>query len=226
LMPRPTVERIVASAIVNRGFRPSGARAAADEVVLALDEAEALRLADLEGLYQRAAAQRMGVSRQTFGRIIESARRKTADALLNGKKLRIAGGVVSVQKESPRPLLVAVPTTARGQVETHFGRCERLTVFTLGTDEAIQSEESVEAAIGPGCRSIVISRLSALGVKALVVGCIGDGAIHVCTAHGIAVVRGASGSAGEAAMAYGRGELEDSGVACGGTCKTIARGCR
>ena len=51
------------------------------EVLLTLDEYEAIRLADLEGLYQEQAATRMNVSRQTFGRIVEAARRKVADVL-------------------------------------------------------------------------------------------------------------------------------------------------
>jgi predicted DNA-binding protein (UPF0251 family) len=65
-----------------------------EEVVLALDELEALRLADREGQYHQAAARRMKVSRATFGRILETARHKVADALLRGKALRIDGGPV------------------------------------------------------------------------------------------------------------------------------------
>jgi len=63
-----------------------------EEIVLAVDEFEAIRLADLEGLYQEQVAERMGVSRQTIGRILEIARKKVADALVNGKVLRIEGG--------------------------------------------------------------------------------------------------------------------------------------
>ncbi|MGM0578909.1 MAG: DUF134 domain-containing protein [Myxococcota bacterium] len=63
-----------------------------DEVTLTVDEVEALRLADLEGRYQQDAAESMGVSRATFGRIVASARRKTAEALVGGKALRIEGG--------------------------------------------------------------------------------------------------------------------------------------
>jgi len=68
-----------------------------EEMLLTLDEYESLRLADLEGLYQEQAASRMNVSRQTFGRIIEAARRKVADVLVNGKTLRIEGGPVSIK---------------------------------------------------------------------------------------------------------------------------------
>ena len=64
-----------------------------EEVRLSADELEALRLGDLEGLYHEEAAGKMGVSRQTFGRIIEGARRKVAGALVDGKALRIEGGI-------------------------------------------------------------------------------------------------------------------------------------
>jgi rubrerythrin len=57
-----------------------------------MDEFEAIRLADLESLYQEQAATEMNVSRQTFGRIIESAHRKVAEALVKGKALKIEGG--------------------------------------------------------------------------------------------------------------------------------------
>jgi len=67
-----------------------------DEVVMALDEFEALRLADLDGLYQEQAAAQMNVSRTTFSRIIDAAHRKIADALVHGKALRIQGGPVQV----------------------------------------------------------------------------------------------------------------------------------
>ena len=60
-----------------------------EEVVIELDELEAIRLADAEGLYQEDAAQKMKISRQTFGRIVESAHSKIADALVNGKAIKI-----------------------------------------------------------------------------------------------------------------------------------------
>jgi predicted DNA-binding protein (UPF0251 family) len=65
-----------------------------EEVNLTLDELEAVRLADLEGLYQEDAAKKIGISRQTFGNIINSAHKKIADVLLNAKALKIEGGVV------------------------------------------------------------------------------------------------------------------------------------
>jgi predicted DNA-binding protein (UPF0251 family) len=65
-----------------------------EEINLTLDELEAVRLADFNGLYQEDAAKRMDVSRQTFGNIINSAHKKIADVLLNAKALKIEGGTV------------------------------------------------------------------------------------------------------------------------------------
>jgi len=76
-------------------FKPAGVpMTALDEVVLTLDEFEAVRLADLELLYQEQAAVQMDVSRTTLARILEAAHRKVADALVHGKALRIQGGPV------------------------------------------------------------------------------------------------------------------------------------
>ena len=69
-----------------------------EESALTIDEFEAIRLADLDGLYQEEAAKKMDVSRQTFGNIIQSARKKIADALVHAKALRIEGGVVEMTR--------------------------------------------------------------------------------------------------------------------------------
>jgi predicted DNA-binding protein (UPF0251 family) len=80
-------------------FKPRGIPASQlEEVVLSLDEFEAIRLADLEGLYQEEGARKMNISRQTFGRIIDSAHKKIADVLVNGKALKIEGGEVTVRE--------------------------------------------------------------------------------------------------------------------------------
>ena len=63
-------------------------------VALGLDELEALRLADLEGLYHEEAARRMGISRATFGRILAAARRKVARALIEQCVLAVGEGPV------------------------------------------------------------------------------------------------------------------------------------
>ena len=89
-MPRPKCCRRIGAEPGSTYFKPRGIPLAElDEIVLAPDEFESVRLADLEGLYHQVAAERMGVSRQTFGRIIAAARAKVAEALVKGKALRI-----------------------------------------------------------------------------------------------------------------------------------------
>jgi predicted DNA-binding protein (UPF0251 family) len=101
-MPRPKCCRQIGAMPGRTCFQPEGTTALpCEEVHLTLDEYEAIRLADLEGLYQEQAALRMNISRQTFGRIIEAARRKVADVLVNGKVLKIEGGSVSMKSEIP-----------------------------------------------------------------------------------------------------------------------------
>ncbi len=63
-----------------------------EAVTLTLDEFEAIRLADFLGYYQEKAAEMMGVSRQTFGRILDSAHKKIAEAIVFGKCLKIEEG--------------------------------------------------------------------------------------------------------------------------------------
>jgi uncharacterized protein len=92
-MARPKQCRRVGSMPGSHYFKPKGIPLSIlEEVALAMDEFEAIRLADLEGLYQEQAAERMKVSRQTFGRIIESAHKKIAEALVKGKALKVEGG--------------------------------------------------------------------------------------------------------------------------------------
>lgn len=89
-MPRPCKKRSVKAFPQVNFFKPRGIALNDLEVFeIGIDELEAIRLADLEGLYQADAAERMGVSRQTFGNIISSARKKVAAALTNGGAIRI-----------------------------------------------------------------------------------------------------------------------------------------
>jgi len=98
-MPRPCrCRRIRCSPDVNY-FKPRGIPVDdLEEINLTLDELEAVRLADFEGLYQENAAKQMNISRQTFGNIINSAHKKIADALLHAKALKIEGGIVKKEE--------------------------------------------------------------------------------------------------------------------------------
>lgn len=89
-MPRTTKCRRVCCEPSVRMFQPD--QRPEEWVDLSVDELEAIRLCDLEGLEQDEAAERMDISRGTFQRILYAARRRTAEALCQGKGLRIGGG--------------------------------------------------------------------------------------------------------------------------------------
>lgn len=96
-MPRPHKPRCVAHEPESVYFKPRGVpMVELEEVVLGLDELEALRLVDYQSLSQEQAGEEMGVSRGTIGRLLEKGRRTVADALLHGHALRIEGGSVTL----------------------------------------------------------------------------------------------------------------------------------
>jgi predicted DNA-binding protein (UPF0251 family) len=89
-MTRPRKRRFVEGVPTVRYFKPVGVPLAElENVVLTPDEIEAIRLADLEHLYQQEAAESMGVSRQTFGRILSAAHEKIAHAIIHGHAFTI-----------------------------------------------------------------------------------------------------------------------------------------
>ncbi len=92
-MPRPCKWRTVAAIPLATYFKPAGIPLRLlSEVRLAVEEMEAIRLKDLEGLEQEECAQKMSISRPTFHRVLKAARQKVADAFMNGKAIRIEGG--------------------------------------------------------------------------------------------------------------------------------------
>jgi len=98
-MARPKCRRMIVGVPTNVLFKPAGIPTIdLEELVLEPDEFEAIRLADGERMYQQDAAEKMGVSRQTFGRILENARGKIAQALTQGMALRIE------TEETPRDI--------------------------------------------------------------------------------------------------------------------------
>jgi predicted DNA-binding protein (UPF0251 family) len=100
-MPRTKCLRQIENVPEATYYKPAGIPMRfLDEVIITLDEAEAIRLADFEKYYQEEAARRMNISRQTFGRIIESAHQKIAEAFIQGKAIRIEGGNVQFKNES------------------------------------------------------------------------------------------------------------------------------
>lgn len=99
-MPRPLKCRAIADDPEHCCFGPFFPGSAEPEpLVMTFDEFEAIRLADVEGLYQEEAARRMQVSRQTFGNILLSARRKLGEMLVLGRIINVKGGNIMISSE-------------------------------------------------------------------------------------------------------------------------------
>ena len=115
-MGRPEKIRRVGCMAGGRAFKPVGRPIGSLGVEeLRLDELEALRLADLEGLYQEAAAERMGVSRPTFARILARARAAVARALVEERVLVVGEGPVVAGPQGPLPCPVHEGGGRRGR---------------------------------------------------------------------------------------------------------------
>lgn len=109
---------------------------------------------------------------------------------------------------------IAVPSDD-GMVDEHFGHCREFQIFRVEGDSLVE-EQSVPSLDGCGCKSGVAEVLARFGVTHIVAGNMGEGAVRVLAANGMSVVRGASGSAREAAASFAKGILTDSGVGCAG----------
>ena len=126
-MPRPPIERAVGGVPRVPLFKPAGVPGRdLEQLPLAVDELEAIRLVDREGLSHEQAAAAMGVSRQTVGRVLERGRAKVAEALVDGKAILIGGGQYRV---APRQLCCA----ACGEVWTSDPDAEPLSCPSCGS---------------------------------------------------------------------------------------------
>ncbi len=95
-------------------FSPRGKPGRPDEVFLTIDQFEAIKLADLQGFDQSQSAVAMGVSRPTFGRILRAARKVMANALVNGKIIKIGVGDVQIGVRQQSVIRIgASPDSAR-----------------------------------------------------------------------------------------------------------------
>jgi predicted DNA-binding protein (UPF0251 family) len=89
---RPRKKKIIQEQPRTDHFTPRGRPGRPDEAVVLIEEYEAMRLYDYMGLQQKKAATMMGISQQSFSRIVREARKKVSDAIVNAKVIRIEGG--------------------------------------------------------------------------------------------------------------------------------------
>lgn len=109
---------------------------------------------------------------------------------------------------------IALPSVGN-QINDHFGHCEYFTIFTVDTDkkEVIDTQE-IPSPPGCGCKSNIAYTLSEMGVKLLLAGNMGEGAVRVLNNCGINVIRGCSGNVKNIVQSWLEGTLVDSGYVC------------
>ena len=176
---------------VYRSFSPDDITAS-ESVHMTVDEFEALRLLDAEGLTQEGCASRMNIARTTVTAIYDSARKKVADALVNGKRLLITGGhcefepveIKQVIIEKGKDTMRIAVTFENGKIFQHFGHTEQFKLYDVEDGKVVAKAD------------------------VLICGGIGMGAQMALADAGIKLYAGVQGSADDAAKALAEGTLE------------------
>ena len=209
-MPRPWKYRRIGQLPVYRSFSPDDITDA-EILRMTVDEYEALRLLDHEGLTQEACAEK--IARTTVTAIYDSARKKVADALVNGKRLLITGGHFEYEPVEIPPEVIGKGTNTmriavtyeNGEIFQHFGHTGQFKLYDV-EDGAIVKEQIVDTN-GSG-HGALAGFLQALQADALICGGIGMGAQTALADAGIRFYAGVQGSADAAAKALAQGTLE------------------
>jgi len=233
-MPRPTKCRRVCHFPQTLEFLPAQEGEEKIPVLLTIDEYETIRLLDKEGISQEQCSQFMQVARTTVQRVYESARQKLADAIVDGRPLRIEGGDFRLcdggnphcgqhhcfkhlyhqqyQKPKGDHIMRIAVTYENGQIFQHFGRTEFFKLYDVNDGVIVSSEVVSTNGNGHGALAGV---LTALKVDVLICGGIGGGAQAALASAGIKLYGGAFGDADKAVEALIAGRLNfDPDVHC------------
>ena len=226
-MPRPRKFRKVCHFPKILSFFPRETEEDMQSVVLTVDEFEAIRLLDREGLSQEEAGERMQVARTTVQLIYTSARKKLAKMLVEGRPLEIQGGEYRIcngddsvcerhtcvkhrlnkiyKKPKGDPVMRIAVTYDNGTVFQHFGHTRQFKVYDVLEGKIVASEVVDTGSSGHGALAGV---LTALHADVLICGGIGGGAQMALAAAGIRLFGGVSGNADAAVEAFVTGTLE------------------
>ena len=217
-MPRPRHCRYVSATPRVDYFKPRGIpMTELEEVCLSVEELEALRLADMEGMTAIEAASRMRVSRHIFGRTLASARRSVATALCCGQALRIEGGTYTVRTgegEAPKEnIMQKIAISSEGPtlddaVDPRFGRAGGFVVVQLPgmTVSYIDNGASQTMSMGAGIETA--ERMARAGVEVVLSGYVGPKAFEALQAAGIRVCQNVDGgTVRQAVERFCKGEL-------------------
>ncbi len=219
-MPRPVRPRIIDAPFSNAVcFKPCRcAPRGLVKLTLKVEELEALRLADLEGASQAEAAEQMGISRHTFGRILASARKKAADALVNGLCLEIAGGHHTWRQPSEQVMkekhIMKIAISAEGptlddQVDPKFGRATGFVIYNTETKACEWHNNGAAQTSAQGAGLLAAQLVAGTGAQVVLSGYVGPKAFEALQTAGINVVQDMDNrTVGEAIAAFEAGKAD------------------
>jgi len=225
-MARPRKCRKVCHFPRTQAFLPEERQQDLPAVILTIDEYEAIRLIDKEGLDQEACSRFMQVARTTVQQIYTTARKKLAEALVEGRPLRIEGGDYRLCKgedscgcgpcfkqqihqmyNKPKgvPLMRIAVTYENGMIFQHFGHTQQFKVYDVQDGKVVSSQVVDTNGSGHGALAGV---LNALNADILICGGIGGGAQMALAAANIRLYGGVSGEADKAVEALLADQLD------------------
>lgn len=186
---------------------------------LNLDEFEALRLVDYEGLSQIEAATDMRVSRATIQRLLLTARKKITDSILFNKGIEVKNDIKNIKLKGENKMntqdkntkVVAFPTSDRTTVDGHFGHTKEFALYTLEGTEIIDVNFITPPPHEPGVLPRFLGRN---GIDVIVTGGMGQMAVNLFNQQNIDVILGARGSIEQNLTEYVGGVLESTGSSC------------
>ncbi len=108
---------------------------------------------------------------------------------------------------------IALPTRD-GNIDDHFGHCDHYTIMSIDADNKIVGKETMDSPEGCGCKSDIAPILASKGIKVMLAGNMGQGAINILQQNKIKVVRGCSGNVDEVAANWLAGKIEDQVILC------------
>lgn len=220
---------------VYNSFSPDMASLNEEDVMLTIDEYEAIRLIDLEKLTHEQCARQMDISRTTVTELYETARYKITDSIVNGKRLLISGGhyricdgtnsccrkkcsktaytgTIPPLAEKGTELMKIAVTYENGEIFQHFGHTEQFKLYTAENGKITQ--EQIVGTDGSG-HGALAGFLQDANVDTLICGGIGAGAQNALRDAGIKLYGGVTGKADDAVNALLNGTLlYDSNVHC------------
>jgi len=210
-MPRPCRFREIAALPEFYSFAPEE-NCSGESIIMSLDEFETIRLLDNSLLTQEECAKMMKISRTTVTAVYESARRKIADCLLNGKRLVISGGKwhvcdknvpVNLKHKGATIMRIAV-THENGNIFQHFGHTKEFKIYDIDDGKIVKSEVTDTNGQGHGALAGFLKNAQ---VDALICGGIGGGAQIALKEAGIKLYAGADGNTDDAVAAFMAGTL-------------------